>query len=479
VIKQAMTSGPLRLVAVLLTVLAVSGAGQCSVGGREFGGNTAGSNQVTSAPISTFGSIFAVGTEFSTSTATVSLDGAAVSESQFRPGQIVGITSTISSDRLTGAATAATVADKLIGPVTATDPGSGTFTVLGQTVHVDGDTSVGPGFTVPDVAGFTVGTVLVVDGYRTSDGVLASRIDLTIGTPALRVAGRVANLSGFAQTFTLNGTTIDYSNVSGGLPSQVTNGSYVIASGGTAGTATLHATVVSAATELAVGENGDRGVVHGTVTRFGSAGDFDVTGQPVGTGSGTTFTNGASTDVALDREVEITGSYNSGGVLVATGVDFAPLPTFRIVGPVQSINATGSTFAIAGVTLTTSLRTRWDDQSSLGLKVFGIANLAIGDWVEVRGVSGGSLSGTARVVERRAAPSPAYVELQDVPTALSNPDITLTGIDVNAQTATFTDASGQGLTRTNFFAQASGQVVRVRGAFVANTLTAATVTLRP
>ena len=470
-----------RLLALPLALLLLTGAGQCSIGGRDFGGGgSADSTRTTVAPIATFGSIVAGATEHATTSAAITLDGVNVSESKLHPGQTVTIVGTVRADGLTGAATSASVSNKLIGPVSATDPGSGSFTVLGQTVYVTADTSVGSGFTVPDAAGFAVGTTLVIDGYRTSTGFVAARIDLLTAGQALRVAGRVTNLDGFAQRFSLGGTTVDFSAVAGGLPPLLTNGSYALASGGTASSATtLRAAAIALATESPAGASGDDGLVHGAVTRFASSGDFDVAGQAVATTGLTTVTNGALTDVALDRELEVTGQYSAAGVLTATRIDFVPSVPFRIVGPVHALNTSGATLEIAGVTLSTDRRTRWDDQGVLGLKVFGLAQLQIGDWVEVRGLASGKLAASARLLERRVQPTPAYVELQDVPSVLTDPSLTLSGIAVDTRTALFTDAAGQPLSHSAFYAQATGRVVRVTGAFIGDTLTATTVQLRP
>ena len=479
--QRGVISGWQRLAAVLGAALLLTGASQCSFGGHDFGpGSAADTHQSTSAPISTFGSILAATTEFATASATITLDGTAVDESKLRPGQVVTLSGTVVSGGLAGTASAASVTDKLIGPVSAIDPGAGSFTVLGQTVYATGDTSVGPGFTVPDVAGFTVGTVLVIDGYRTSTGLVASRIDLPLAGQVLQVAGSVSGLDGFTHQFSINGSTIDYGNASAGLPALVTNGSYVIASGGsTTNSTTLQAARVTATTESPAGASGDNGVVHGAVTRFRSNIDFDVAGQTVSTGSGTAFTHGTLADVMLDREVEVAGTYSSSGVLAANSIDVTPAAIFRVVGPVASLGASGAMLDIDGITVSTGRATRWDDQRGQGIKAFGLSSLTTGDWVEVRGLPGTGTAATARVVERRVAPSPAFVELQDVPTAISAPTFTLTGVAVDARTATFADASGQPLSQSSFFSQAAGQVVRVRGAFIAGTLTAASVALRP
>jgi hypothetical protein len=470
----------LRATAAAALVLLLNGS-QCSFGGHElFGGLGQNTGQTLIAPISAFGSVFVGGTEYADSAAAVTLDGAPANELALRPGQNATVVATIAGGASTGTASSVAVSDKLLGPVSATDPATGSFTVLGQKVQVTGDSSVGAGIVPADAAGLSVGQVVAIDGYRTSTGLIASRIDPPAPGQALRVAGVVSGLDGFAQQFRLGGTTVDYSRVSGGLPALIRDGSYVVASGGTAtAAATLQAALVVQATEAPSGASGDDGRVHGAVTRFGSTTDFDVGGQTVSTGSSTTFSGGTSTEVVADRELEVSGQYDRSGVLQASSVAFAPVTSFRVVGPLAAIGSSAGTLSIAGITVSTDARTRWEDLSAGALHVFGIAALGSGDWIEVRGVAGTGPAASAHIIERRVQPSPAYVELQAVPSALANPSLTLVGVTVDTSTATFSDASGQSLSRTSFFAAAGNRVVRVVGAFIGTTLTAATVSLRP
>ena len=466
----------------ILPVIAflLAGSSQCSFGGHDFGGNSgAPTQQTTIAPISAFGSVFAGGTEFSTSNVTPIVDGAPGEESLLKPGQVITLTGSVASGGTTATATSAAVNDKLIGPVSAIDSATGSFTLLGQTVQLTGDTSVGPAITPADVGGLTVGAVVVVDGYRTSSGLIASRLDRATGQP-LRVAGIVSALDGFGLSFSVGATTIDFSKATGGLPPAVMDGSYVVASGGTAtGTTTLQAGLVATATESPPGSSGGNGLVHGAITRFGSSGDFDVAGQTVAPSASTTFTSGSVADLGPDVELQVAGQYDSNGVLDATSVAVTPAASFLVAGPVASLDASASTLVIAGITLTADANTRWDDERGLGLRVFGFSNLSTGNWVEVHGVAGASHAASARIVARGVTPSPAFVVLQGIPASLAAPNFTLSGVSIDATTATFSDAAGQSLSKASFFAQAANRVVRVTGAFIGSTLTAETVALRP
>jgi hypothetical protein len=437
------------------------------------------STQTTIGPVGAFASVFVNGTEFSDGSATVTVDGAAASESQLKVGQVATVSGAAGSGT-TGTASSLAVTTKLLGPATAVDPAAGTVTVLGQTVQITGDTSVGAGIAPADVGGLVLGSLVAVDGYRTSSGLIASRFDLALTGQAYRVAGPVANLSSVAQTFTIGGTTIDYSAAAAGLPAQIANGSYVVATGSVLpASATLRATLITAQAEVPAGANGTAGSIHGAVTRFGSASDFDVGGQTVATTSATTYLNGVGSDVAPDGEIEVSGTYGTSGVLTASTVRLVPAANVRVVGAIQSLSAAGQTLSVAGITLGADTETRWDDRSATLLRTFGFANLQVGDWVVVRGVPAGGTSATARAVERWTQPATPLVELQDVAASVASPDFTLTGITVDTGGATFTDASGQSLTPATFFATAAGRVVRARGTLsAAGVLLATTVALR-
>jgi hypothetical protein len=473
-----------RLVAVLACGALLPG-GQCSYRGHLIGGGSAPNSQLSIGPIGAFGSVFVDGVEFATGGATITVNGNGTVPAALLVGQQATVTATVASGASTGTATTVVVEDALVGPVSAVSPAAGTVTVLGQVVRIDGDTSVGPGIDPEDVNGLAIGDVIAVSGSRISTGFIASRLD-RIGTDrtgldrAFRVVGRVAQISGFGQIFMLGPTTVDFSRVSAGLPVGVGNGTYVAASGATlTNDTTLQATLVEIESESAVGARDVNGSLYGAVTRFAAATDFDVAGQPVTTTSSTTFTAGASTDLKLDAELKLTGQYDSAGTLAATSIDVRPAANVRVVGPIDALDASASTVRVDGITLSTVAATRWDDRSVTALRTFGFADLRSGDWVEVRGIAGSApLAATANVVERHSQPTTVLEELQDVPSNLANPEFTLTGVTVNARAAFFFDATGLSLSRSAFFAQAAGRVVRARGTLAGGTLNADTVMLR-
>jgi hypothetical protein len=477
--SRTLGSSPWLSSAGVLALAVLLSGSYCSWRGYYVPGSLqGGSTQTTIGPVGGFASVYVDGVEFGDSGASVTIDGVAAAESQLLVGQVATVGGAASSSSA-GTASSVAVTTKLVGPVSAIDLAGGTVTVLGQTVTIAGDTSVAGGVAPTDVGGLLVGSLVAVDGYRTSTGLIASRFDLAAGR-ALRVAGPVANLDTTALTFTISGTTIDYSAASGGLPAQLANGSYVIASGGTAtNSTTLRAALVTTQAEVPTGSSGASGTVHGAVTRFGSASDFDVGGQTVATTATTTYQGGVSSDVAADVEVEVRGTYGTTGILNATTVTLVPAANVRVAGPVSAIDTAGKTLTIAGITLGTNAETRWDDRSATRLRTFGFANVQVGDWLIVRGVEASGTSATGRIVERWPQPAPALVELQDVAAAVAEPQFTLTGVTVSAIGATFTDVNGASLTPAAFFAEAGGRLVRARGTLsVSGALVATTVALR-
>ena len=210
------------------------------------GGAGAASGPTTIGPVSAFASIFVDGDEFGTGSAAITMDGGAASEPALRIGQVATVSGVPG-----GSATKIATNSRLAGPVTAIDLSAGTVTILGQTVLITGDTVVGAGVAPTDVGGLALGATVLVDGYRTATGLIASRFDLVSVTQAARVGGVVAQLDGLHQTFTLAGTTVNFATL-GTLPAGVTTGSYLIASGrvqGAALTPTLTATQLAPMTE--------------------------------------------------------------------------------------------------------------------------------------------------------------------------------------------------------------------------------------
>lgn len=468
----------LHAVGVLLAAAFVLGATECTYRGKRLGGGSP--DQFTQGTVTRFGSVFAAGVEYTTSNTTITVDGASATETDLRPGYVVALKGRRSTGSATGSANSISTDAALVGEVTARDASAGTVVVLGTTVQLGADTSYGAGIDGAAATPFAIGDRLVVHGYSAaSTGILATRIERVTSTRALQAAGRIATLDANARRYAVRGTTIDYSAATvDGTPAV---GAYVFATGTTTNAdGSVRATRVQVRLEAPATSDKDTGDVEGVVSRFASATDFDVAGRTVTTSSSTTYVNGASSDLKANAVVIVAGTFDSGGKLAASRVEFRRTANFRMLAPIDSFNTAASTFFGGGVQVQTNARTRWEDRTAVALRTLSYADLRSGDWVEVRGVEeSASRTATALVVERRAVPATGRVELQGLATSLADPALVITGVPVQTANAEFRDRSGALIGRATFYSQARNQPVVARGLFSGSTLVAESLQLRP
>jgi hypothetical protein len=107
-----------------------------------------------------------------------------------------------------------------------------------------------------------------------------------------------------------------------------------------------------------------------------------------------------------------------------------------------------------------------------------LADLRTGDYVEVRGVPNAGGNGLAATLLERERPE-ARSYLQGMVTSVANQSFTILGVTVatDAQTQ-FLGLSGQSSAPADFYANAQGQSVKVRGALTGNVFLAEQVQIR-
>jgi hypothetical protein len=142
---------------------------------------------------------------------------------------------------------------------------------------------------------------------------------------------------------------------------------------------------------------------------------------------------------------------------------------------VDSVNAAASTLTVLGQTVRTTAQTRFEDKSSAGVQRFSLADVRVGDSVEVRGYrEGGSF--VASLLEREDTAGGAgggSVEVKGPATAVAAPNLTVAGVLVTTDSSTeFRDKNGGSITAAAFFAAAPGSEVKVRGSLIGNTILA-------
>jgi hypothetical protein len=456
---------PLRtwLAAVFCTVLAACG-----------GGDSANQTEVVATgAITGFGSVYVNGVHFETDGARITRDGASASQGDLRVGQIVHVHGNV--DKRSGRAIANWIRqhDNLEGPISAVNATAQTFVVLGHTVVVNAETSFDN--SLGDFSALVVGLQVEVNGMPDATGsIIATRVEKRRGGETqLEVVGKVSALDTVAKRFNLNALVVDYSGATlEDFEGAVLANDQVVEVKGASlnGAGALVASVVELHDfERGLDRDCERGL-QGLVTRFVSATDFDVSGRKVTTTSSTVYEGGVAADLVLNAKVEVEGTVDANGVLVASKIKFKRSNAAGIAGLVQAATAdatgNGGTLTVMGVTITVDAKTRIEDKGDSRIEMFGVKDLRVGDYVEVRGQETAVLKLTASRLERRRVRTDVWVRgtVRD----LLPPAFTALGVAVTTNSSTDFEDGGS----TQFFANAAGRVVKVKGTLTGTTITA-------
>lgn len=387
----------------------------CGGGGSSGDGSTADSSNVTASGVITgFGSIYVNGVRYDTSGAEIEFEDEGVrTEDDLRLGMRVRVEGRRSGRD--GSAERVFFDEDLKGPVSGVtpddaNPAVGTFTVLGQTVTVTGDTvfdnDVGDNnadgaVDINDLI-LSSGTMVVeVSGFPQDGGVLATRIDrvndATSGQPGVdgdeyEIKGTVDTVASDGSSFTIGGTTF-----------QVTTST--VFDDGLSASADLVGVFVEVKADE---DNGSLVAVE--VQReddFGDRhdGEFEIEGilQSVDTDStpNTVTISGIVVPVvdasplsgSIGRKVEIEGRFNADGVLVLGEVENEAEDTVRTEDSVASVGAESFTTRLGVVVRPDGMSRVEDDDGDDGDRLTPaefLSRLQIGDRIQARGYPDGT-----------------------------------------------------------------------------------------
>jgi hypothetical protein len=400
------------------------------------------------------------GTTITTTGSQVTIDGVTGATTDLKAGQVVTVQGTVSS---AGAFTATAVSfnSEIEGQVTSIDLPTLSFVVLGQTIRVTGTTVFDDSSLPKGFADLAVGTTVEVSGFRDSNGALAAtRIEkrAVTNTSPFELNGVVSGLSG--TTFNIGTQSVSFAGVT---PTNGTlaNAACVEVKGSTFSDAQLIASSVEVKSCGLATSSGATGEVEGYITTFVSASDFSIGAQRViTTGTPTLITNGANV-LALNVKVEVEGSFDASGNLVATKIEIKPDNSLRVLGNIESITAPG-TIVVNGITVQVGSGTLLKNSVSGGGSSLLFSDLRILDYVEVRGWSGtGANTIAAMSLERNNAQN--RFDIRGIAGNLANPNLVILGITINTTGAQYKDVAGNVISDATFFAQANGKPVKVRG----------------
>jgi hypothetical protein len=169
-------------------------------------------------------------------------------------------------------------------------------------------------------------------------------------------------------------------------------------------------------------------------------------------------------------------------MLVASRIAFRFENTVRIVAQVEAVNAVGHEVTLLGMVVKTDEFTRYEDESVLDLREFGLDDVTVGEWLDVRGYESQPGSVVATRVERIEAQE--QVRLRGQFRATVQPNFAIVTVAVaTSETTAFrlenAEPPGDRLTREEFFSLAPDRIVEVWGDWAGTVLAADRAAIEP
>ncbi len=190
----------------------------------------------------------------------------------------------------------------------------------------------------------------------------------------------------------------------------------------------------------------------GFIDQFLSTTDFDVASLTVTTDTQTTFENGTSASLAIGVKVEVEGTIDENGILVASKIKIEQVDAARI----EAIDTAAQTITILGIVIEIEAFTVIEDNSSIGMDPLTFSDLFIGDKIEMRGfVEGTRLIATEIEREdpddRARLRGPVTAEVE--PGASTTGTVDIFDITVSGESATteYRNDADATITQTEFY----------------------------
>ena len=388
--------------------------------------------------ITAFGSIYVNGVKYEIDNAELKNDGpngsTDLNESDLKIGMIVNLTG--SRTGITGTATSVSYNKLIEAPVTsvALDASeTGSIVASGQTINVSNTTIFYGSDTRASISAIVAGDWIEVSGFVGSDGsidatMISYETESSHGNHA-EFEGRLSNLDETAQTFTLNGITVDYSSAIMG--SVVLSNNMPVEVYGTLDTTTNTLTATYIEPEHSSNDLDDdhsnnhhddhefelQGIISGATTS-----QFTLAGVTVLFNNTTRFEGLTATQIQDGLFLnEVEGQYNAQGEFVASEIaldhhrvngesgDDYSANALEIESAVSAIDIANNTLTIMGYTVAISTTTilKDDDQNE---HYFNISSLSVGDYVEAVLIKNTDNSYALRKLERERYESLSSIE---------------------------------------------------------------------
>ena len=412
-----------------------------------------------------FGSIFVNGVEFETDDASIIIDGEEGTEDDLGVGMVVIVQGSVNADNTTGTADVVIFDDEVEGPISAIeinqDGDAKRIAVLGIQIIVERTGTVFEDVTFESLA---VDDVVEVSGFVEGNSTLrATRIErkgsFQEGTTAIELKGEISNLG--ASEFTLSGFVVDFSSAvfdDGATVSDLVDG-VVVEVKGTLANSRISATEVELEDDfIEQFDDDDELRVQGLISNFVGLEAFDVKGVTVDATNAVLRPAGLVLNDGVAVEVK---GVLSGGILQASEIE-SRRGRIELEAAVREIDADSDTitlgFSAGDISFQVDVRTLFDDDTDQ-LAVLTLADLAIGDFLEVEAYQDGDQLIATRVdredsdEEMIQAPVEGFTE---------GSDITVLGVTFGVVGAEFESLAGGEISSSAFFQQVQiGDLVKI------------------
>lgn len=401
-----MNTNKLSILASAITVL----LSLTACGGGGSGSGSSSPTTSSTGVITGFGSVFVNGVEYETSNSVITFDGQPATEDDLAVGMVVDVRG--SHDNTKGTALSINGADELEGSVQSNSmaPGasSGTLVIMGQTVNITAETifeSKVPAIT--SIGAIANGNIVEVHGFSDGTGeIFASRIEvkaqdlstyLAGQSEGMEVKGVVSNLDTVSSTFTLGNMTVNYAGANNRIPN-LANGLYVEVKS----TQGIDSNNQLIASKLDIEDDGKAGhqgrenedfEIKGILSTDLASGSFVIDGTTVLVDSQTRLKDLTSSSLKKGVMVEVEGSFDANGNLVAKEVKAESKADREIKAMIADIVPTGinsgsitlsdASNTVIIVTSNTLMKDSRDKSGIMPEKKFNMSFLMIGDYVEV------------------------------------------------------------------------------------------------
>ncbi len=416
-------------------------------------------NTETTGVITGFGSVFINGVEYETdSTEVTTDDNTAASEADLQVGMIVSLTGSVNDDGTTGTASAIHYEEQIKGPLDSIDLAANTLTVLGQVVVFDDLTNLENII----LADLIPGDFLEISGFFNSNNELyATRIEKDNPVDeTLKIEGVISQLDIANQTFALSNITIDYSNAEFVNTSADTlaNDLIVRVKGDASALVNNVFSVnqVKAKTRENTASEGEAMHLEGLITRLDSTESFVVNGFNIIVDSNTEFEYGNATMLAVNTYVKVKGTINSEGNLVAKEIRIQQAMEIKIEGFVQAVDFDANTITVLDVVFNIDEQTQMKDDSDSDKKYFSLSDVAVNDFVEIKGFVDSNGDNIATQLERKNHDARADTEIKGKVAEIKADsfNFVISGITVSVtETTVLENSNDQLFDQASFFQQ--------------------------